>query len=439
MMTMVVEEGKVSSARLAFRHAGWITILATLLFGLVSCRSEEEVAPPPLRPVRYETVASTGGRRVRTFAGVTRSALESNLSFRVSGNLQRVLVQTGDRVEQGQLIAELDPTDYELQVDEAQAAVLQTQAQARRADADYERVRGLYENRNAAKSDLDAARAAAESARAQIDASLQRLEQARSRLSYTRLRAPVSGSIARVDVEVNENVQAGQRVALLTSGARPEVEVAVPESLIAGVEVGAPVTVDFDALPGKKFAASVTEVGVAATGLATTFPVTVQLNEASADVRSGMAANLAFTFGEQGAPERFLAPSHAVLEDRDGRFVYVVEPTEPGRGIIHRRSVVVGALTGEGLEILDGLSNGDRLVTAGNSQIHDGLTVALPEESSTRPEAPAGRSEARRAEAAAERGVRPQLNVVAVGTAGRQNAWLLEPERVRRRGGAPRH
>jgi len=356
-------------------------MLLPLALGLLSCGGEPPSPEPPLRPVRYQVVEASGGRRVRTFSGVTRSEVESNLSFRVAGNVQRVLVLNGDSVEQGQLIAELDPTDFELQVDEAEAAVLQTQAQARRADADYERVRGLYENRNASKSDLDAARAAAESARAQIDASLQRLEQARSRLSYTRLRAPVGGSIGRVDVEVNENVQAGQRVAMLSSGARPEVEVAVPESLIGELEVGDPVSVRFDALPGREFPAEMIEVGVAATGLATTFPVTVRLAEARAEVRSGMAANLDFTFGEEGAPDRVLAPSHAVLEDRDGRFVYIVVPSEPGRGQVQRRAVTIGELTGEGLEILDGLSDGDRLVTAGVSQIHDGLEVKLEEDS----------------------------------------------------------
>jgi RND family efflux transporter MFP subunit len=202
--------------------------------------------------VRYQEVFSTGSQRVRTFSGVTRSAVESNLSFRVAGNIRRRLVEVGDRVEQGQLIAELDPTDFELQVEESEASLLQAQAQARQAEADYQRVRGLYENRNAAKSDLDAGRAAAESARAQIDASIQRLEQARSQLSYTRLRAPLSGSIASVDVEVNENIRAGQRVAMLTSGSKPEVAVAVPESLIGQIQVGGEVQVRFDALPGDR-------------------------------------------------------------------------------------------------------------------------------------------------------------------------------------------
>ena len=116
-------------------------------------------------------------------------------------------MRTGDRVEAGQLIAELDPTDFALRVQEAEAALIQAEAQARQADAEYSRMRGLYENRNASRSDLDASRAASESTQAQIDAARQRLEQARAQLSYTRLLAPASGSIGRVPVEVNENVE----------------------------------------------------------------------------------------------------------------------------------------------------------------------------------------------------------------------------------------
>jgi RND family efflux transporter MFP subunit len=286
-------------------------------------------------------------------------------------------VQTGDRVEAGQLIAELDATDFELQVQESEASLIQAEARARQVESDYERVRGLYENRNASKADLDAARAAAESARAQIDASVKRLEQARSQLSYTRLRAPTAGWIATVSVEINENVRDGEQVALLTAGSRPQVNVSVPESLIGDIQRGEDVTVTFDALPGKTFPARVTEVGVAAMELASTFPVSVQLLDETADVRSGMVADVEFTFGSGDERDHYWVPPQSVAEDRDGRFVFIVEPTEAGRGIVRRKAVTVGELTGEGLEVLTGLADGDRIVTAGVSQISDGLEVKL--------------------------------------------------------------
>lgn len=345
-------------------------------FVLVACGGEDAVVETPLRPVRTVEVRSAGMSRTRTFAGVAQADVESTLSFRVSGNVRRLLVKTGDSVDAGQLIAELDPTDYRLRAQEAAASLMQSEAQARQMDAEYERVRGLYENRNAARSDLDAARALSESTHAQIDAWQQRVEQAQSQLSYTRLRAPTAGSIGSVPVEVNENVDAGDDIAVLLSGERPNVDVPVPESLIGEIARGAAVEVSFDALPGRAFEALVTEVGMTSTTLSTTFPVTVQLRDAEPDVRAGMAAQVRFSFAVEDRRERFIVPTHAVVEDRDGRFVYVVEEsTEAGVGIVRRRDVSVGELTGEGLEVLEGLSGGEHVVTAGVSQIHDGLEV----------------------------------------------------------------
>jgi RND family efflux transporter MFP subunit len=363
----------------AIKRKQLVVIISVAALMSASCGPKEEPPPPPLRPVRFQEVYSTGGQRTRTFSGTAQADVETSLSFRVGGNIQRRLVQTGDRVEAGQLISELDATDFELQVQEAEASLIQAEARARQVEADYDRVRGLYENRNASKADLDAARAAAESARAQIDASVKRLEQARSQLSYTRLRAPTSGWIASVSVEINENVRDGEQVALLTAGSRPQVNVAVPESLIGEIQRGEDVTVTFDALPGRTFPARVTEVGVAAVELGSTFPVSVQLRDETADVRSGMVADVAFTFGVEDERERYWVPPQAVAEDRDGRFVFIVDPTETGRGVVRRKSVTVGELTGEGLEVLTGLEDGDWVVTAGVSQIHDGLVVKLSE------------------------------------------------------------
>jgi RND family efflux transporter MFP subunit len=360
-------------------------LILTLVTIVAGCGGDESAPAPVIRPVRYQQVYATGGSRVRTFSGAARAGVESQLSFRVAGKVQRVAVKVGDRVRAGQLIAELDPSDYELQVQETEAALEQAQAQARNTAANYERVRALYENRNASRNDLDAARAGDESARAAVESATKRRELAQSRLSYTKLTAPVSGAIAAVECEVNENVKVGQNIAMLTSGSRLEVDVGIPEILIGQVREGDEVEVTFDALPGQTFPARVSEVGVASTELVTTFPVTVVLDNESPDVRPGMAAQVALQFGSGDTRERFLVPPVAVGEDRRGRFVYTVEPADSSLGITHRKEVTVGELTADGLEVLDGLRDGDLLVTAGVSRIEDGQTVRLMPEHEDHP------------------------------------------------------
>ncbi len=363
------------------------SVLAVVAILLAACQE-----PPPvetvLRPVRYERVSTSQEARLRTFAGVARAGVESNLSFRVAGTVDRVAVSVGQKVQRGQTLARMDPTDYELRVQEAVAGLAQARAASRNAEADYERVRGLYENNNASRRELDGARANSESSLAQVEAAQKRLEQARQQVSYSTLRAPVDGTIAAVNVEVNENVNAGQKLFLLTAGSDTEVEVALPEAVISSVLLGQTVEVSFDALPGQVFDAQVTEAGVAAVGTATTFPVTARLTQSDPDIRSGMAAEVAFRFSTAATSGRLLVTPVAVGEDRDGRFVFVLEPVaaggDAGSGLarVQRRGVTVGELTGEGLEILSGLEDGERVVTAGVRRLSNGEQVKVLETAS---------------------------------------------------------
>lgn len=341
------------------------------------CSRETEQASPVIRPVRYQQVFASGGERTRSFSGVTRAGVESRLSFKVSGTVERVAVEVGDAVSAGDLIARVDPKDYRLQEEEAQASLRRQEAQERNASAAYDRTRSLYENGHASLNDLDAARASFETARAAVRAAEKALELARSQLGYTTLSAPVDGSIASVSVEVNENVQPGQVVAVLTSGSQPEMEVSVPEVLIGDIHAGDAVTVTCDAIPGERFEATVTEVGVAAMGMATTFPVVVRLDEPNPAVRPGMAGEVVFSFASEGGVSRIYAPPPAVGEDRESRFVFVVEDVTEGVGVAKRRTVTVGELTSDGLEIAEGLRDGDLLVTAGVTKLVDGQQVRL--------------------------------------------------------------
>jgi RND family efflux transporter MFP subunit len=288
-------------------------------------------------------------------------------------------VKVGDRVKAGDPIARLDPVDYDLRVQDARASLTRAQAEARQAEASYERIMRLYENKNASRADLDAARAASEAAAAAVSSALQKLELAQANRSYTELAAPADGAISDVPVEVNENVRPGQVVAVLSSGSRPEVTATVPEALIGQIREGDPVRVTLDALPGRDLAATITEVGVTATRSGAAFPVTARINDEVEDLRPGMAAEVRFTFDGDDGRERLLIPPSAVLEDRAGRFAFVLERTGDGFGTVHRREVTVGELSDAGLEILDGLADGEAVVTAGVSKVQDGLRVRVPE------------------------------------------------------------
>jgi RND family efflux transporter MFP subunit len=362
-----------------------LLLILLLSLPLLGCRDESPPQEEIIRPVRYQNVRPASDLLRRTFAGTAKAGTESRLSFRIDGAIEEVAVKVGDRVRKGQLVARLDDTDYRLQVQEARAALANSEAQARNAEAAYDRVRSLYESRNASRKDLDAARATSESAEAAVRASASRLELAHSQLRYTRLVAPTDGAIASVPGEINENIETGTIIAVLTSGSLPEVTSAIPESLITQVRKDMAVTVQFDAIAHRQFPARVTEVGVAAIDRATTYPVTVRLDDPLALIRPGMAAEVTFLLPKTVGAAGFLVPPEAVNEDRDGRFAMVIEPLDKGLAIVHRRAVRIGELTSEGLEVLSGLDNGERVVTAGISRLADGQKVRLLPDDGTTP------------------------------------------------------
>ena len=361
------------------RRTRFALVLATGL-SLLSCEQDVVESTVIIRPVRYQAVTALTGGRERSFTGAAKAGVESKISFKVGGTIRELTLKVGDRVKEGDLIARIDPRDYELQVEDAQASLAQAEAQAVRAAADFARVRGLFERDNSSQADYDAARAARDSARANVRSIEKKLETARLRLSYTTLESPIDGAVADVPVEVNENVPVGQPIAIINAGALPEVEVGIPEILIREFQPGASATVRFDAIPNRSLQGHVTEIGVSSTPGMTTYPVTVELNQSDRRILPGMAAEVTFYFGSDGGGPRYVIPPHAVVEDSDGRFVFVVNEESEGLGIVHRRPVVVGELVRDGLEVVDGLDGGDKVVVTGASQIQEGQQVRVSPE-----------------------------------------------------------
>ena len=361
------------------RRAVIIALGATSTMIVGGCGQDDTVVAASPRPVQYVEVSAGTGEDRQTYSGVTKSHVDAQISFKVAGTVLDRPVGVGDQVEAGQLLARLDARDYRVQVQEAQAALAAANAALRNAEANYERVSGLYENRNASKAELDAARADAESARAQVAAAREQRRGAQLQLSYTEVFAPQACTVAQTYVKVNENVTPTQPVIRLNCGECNETEAYLPETHIGFVSSGMPVQVTVDAFPGQTFNAAVTEIGVATGDAGTTFPVTAILTGECPSMRTGMAADLHFTFSMPDQEGRIEVPTVAVGEDREGNFVFVLEQGD-GTWTARRRAVVVGGITDRAaLIIADGLSEGELIATAGVRRIQDGLEVRLLE------------------------------------------------------------
>ena len=350
---------------------------------ITGCQQEvADQAPPPLRPVRYSSVEAVEAGRARIFAGAAAAAVQSRLSFKVSGTIVDLPVEVGDSVREGQVIARIDPVDYQLSLEGSQAALADAAAQLRNAEATFQRVRALFERDSMSQNDYDAARAAVQSARAGVRSVQKQLEQARLQVEHCTLKAPVAGQVASVNVEFNENVQTGNPVVMLNSAATPEVVVGIPELLIGELRRGARVeNIAFTALPGRTVSGLVREISPTAAEGTTTYRVRIRLTSGVKGIRPGMAAEVEFRFGESSGQKRLVVPPQAVSEDRQGRFVWVVSGLSDGEATVSRRSVDTAALVSSGqssaIEVTAGLQEGELVVTAGVSNLDEGQRVRV--------------------------------------------------------------
>ncbi len=347
------------------------------LIGLSGCEQQTEEKRELIRPVRYVEVLSAGVASSRIFSGVAKAAFEAELSFKVPGTIESLSAAVGDDVVAGQRIARLDPTDYEVQLREAEAQLQRARAELRNARANFDRARELYENRNVSKSDLDNARAAAESASALLRAAEQQLERVRLQLSYTELKAPQACKIASRYVEANQNIAAGQSVVRVNCGECAEILIDVPSAWIGRLSQGVEALVSIPALGAGRIRATVSEIGVTTARGGSAYPVTVVFSENCGDVRSGMAAEVEINVAGQ-SPDGIVVPFISVGEDRDGNYVFVLEAADGGTYIARRRPVDVNpSPIPEGVQVRSGLQDGELIATAGVRRLVEGQIVTL--------------------------------------------------------------
>ncbi len=366
-----------------------MVLCGAVLINAVGVACTEEPQPPEEpqpRTVKYVEVVAQSGTRMRTFTGFAKADVRAEYAFRVSGMVQRVYIGQGDIVAEGDVIAEIDPVDLEIQLRETEASLAEAKAQAVLADSDFQRTQRLYEKDNISRGEFESALAKRESAHARVESVEQKLQQAKRQLDHTRLRAPTGCAIIEVKVEEGESVQAGTPVVEVVTGGKPHVEIAVPERFIAKISEGASASVRFPAVPGHAFLGRVTTVGVVPAQGVTTYPATIELNSSWTElmgryggvpIRPGMAVEAQMEFGGGGGRARHVVAPNAVVVDGDDKFVYVVETGGDVFGVARRRSIETGQLVAAGIEVLAGLTDGDKVITAGLNQIRDGQQVRL--------------------------------------------------------------
>lgn len=333
--------------------------LATALsaFGVVAVGPGAADSPTQDRPVAVKVVTAYTSVEAPSFPGRVEAGDSAQLAFRISGQLRELRVKMGERVQQGALLAELDPTDYQLNLDARQAEFDLARLEADRASA-------LHEQRLISEDQFDTAQTV-------LATSAARLEQAREQLSFCRLTAPFAGAIAFTYAMPSEIVAPHQPILNLQDLSTLEVRFTLPsrfQPLLQGRDP-AVFTVTFELLPGVPLPARVKELGMRPDPDTNSYPVTLLVDSpANLSARPGMPVSVHLHHPSL-LESLWEVPREALFErSTEGARVWRIDPATM---TIHGVRIELDA----GGVLRAGLNPGDLIVAAGVDGLREGQQV----------------------------------------------------------------
>lgn len=342
-----------------------------LLLVLGAC-SKPVPAPEPLRAVKLLTVAPGTIATSPELAGEVRARTESRLGFRVGGKLVRRPVEVGQRVRQGQVLAQLDAQDASLAVDAVRAQLQAAVTQRDLADADLRRFRELRAQNFISDADLDRRSANLRAANAQVDQLRAQLAAQGNQSAYATLVADVGGIVLAVEAEPGQVVAAGAPVVRLAHDGPRDVVFAVAEDRLADIALGSSVQVRRWAAGGS-FQAKVRELAALADPVTRTYQVKAAIGGAEAPPLGSTVVVVPAALSLKGAPAIKL-PTSALKQHAQGSAVWVFDPATSR---VRTQPVQVVAADGNEAVVQSGLSPGMRVVAAGVHVLSEGQQVTV--------------------------------------------------------------
>jgi RND family efflux transporter MFP subunit len=340
------------------------------------------------------TVAQSGMADGLAYAGEVRARTESRLGFRVGGKLIKRMVDVGDRVRAGQVLAQLDVQDYQLAQDGARAQAVAAGTQRDLAAADLKRFKELREQGFISGAELERREATLKAAQAQFDQAQAQLGSQSNLAAYTQLRADVSGVVTGVEAEPGQVLAGGSPVVRLAQDGARDVVFAVPEDKLAAVKVGMTVNLKQwgrdSALKG-----IIRELATSADPVTRTFQVKAALDQ-GVSWPLGTTAYVQLQTPERAGLQAIKLPTSALWLDGKQSAVWVLDTASMS---VRAQHVEVNTADGSDAVVADGLQPGMQVVTAGVHVLSPGQKVTIYKEpvSASRPDvaathrAPAGK------------------------------------------------
>ncbi len=351
--------------------AGWALIAVPSLMLLAACGSAEEPVAEPVRPVRVVTVEKREVIETVSLPGQVEAQEEVSLSFRVSGRMIERLVNVGDQVEAGQVIARLDPDPARNTLRTAQANLNAAMGQQTMARNDYQRQETLLRQGWTTRARYDAAAQALKAADAQVDAAQAQVDTAQDQLGYTELVADGNGTVTARGAEPGEVVTTGRMIVHLARRDGRDAVFDVPAPVIRNAPANPVVTVALVSDPAVRTTGRVREIAPQADPVTRTFRIRVGLQDPPEAMRLGSTVNGSIQANGVGG---IAIPATALTQANRQPAVWIVDQatsTVALRNIELDRYDLARAIVARGLE------TDEIVVTAGVQALRPGQKVRI--------------------------------------------------------------
>ena len=342
-----------------------------LLLMLSACSAPEQTEAPP-RPVRSVLVKAESLAPSATYSGEVRARYETPLAFRVAGKLAERRVEVGTMVKKGQVLARLDEIDLQLQAAATEAGKASAQAQLTRAKADYERYKALREKNLVSEFDFKSIQTNYEVAQSQYAQALAQARVGDNQAAYTQLSADANGVVTALQAEIGQVVAAGQPVLTLARSGEREVQIAVPESRVDELRRATEIYVRLWAKPEKTYPGKVREIAPDTDPITRTYNTRITVLDVDTDLKLGMTATVTLT---GAGAQAFRLPLTAIYQTSAQPKVWIVDSNNQ----VKLRDVTLGDFVENDVIVLAGLSDGERVVTAGVNRLVADQRVKLVE------------------------------------------------------------
>lgn len=354
------------------RRAALATVLALAAsVFLTGCSREEQSAAPQVRPVRTIVAESRAGGQGVSLTGHIEAKNEASYAFRIGGRIVDRLVNVGDSVAPGQVLARLDPQNEQNVLRSAQAAVNAAQSQVSLTRNAYDRQRQLLERGFTPRSQYEQAEQAYKAAQSALDDASAQLKIAQDRLDFTELKADAAGTVTARRAEPSEVVQAGQPIVQVARQDGRDAVFDVPAQLLRTLPADPEVTVTLTDAPAVRAVGHVREVAPQADPVTRTFAVRVGLVDPPPAMRLGSTVTGRVDIDSGPVIE---IPATALTRVGDAPAVWLVDPASE---TVALHNIEVLRFTPSSVVVYEGLKPGDIVVTAGVQALHPGQKVRL--------------------------------------------------------------